>query len=345
VFGGGSTLKYKDAGVNLDEARIAVERIKNRVRATFGEGVATDIGGFCGLFSTSGLGDGYLAATIDGVGTKLRIAINAGKHASVGKDLVYHSANDLVVEGAHPLFFLDYIGVGKLDSAVVEELVSGMADACKECGCALISGETAEMPGFYKENEYDLVGCMIGFVPRKRVVQKSAIEEGDKLIGLASNGLHTNGYSFAQKILFQRKKLKMTDVVDPLENNLQDELLLPHRLYLKPVLEALEKFTIKGLAHITGGGITGNLPRTLPEGFSACIVDQSWDVLPVFKILREYGKVDRDEMFRTFNMGVGLIAIVSPSDVPSLMKLFQQHGERPYLIGEVVKGDGTVLLK
>ena len=189
------------------------------------------------------------------------------------------------------------------------------------------------------------MGCMIGFVKRDQTIDKSAVEEGDKLIGLASNGLHTNGYSFAQKILFQRKKLKLTDVVEPLEISLQEELLKPHRLYLKPVLDAREKFSIKGLNHITGGGITGNLPRSLPEGFSACIVDHSWDVPPIFKLLREYGKVDRDEMFGTFNMGIGLIVIASPCDVPGLMKLFQQHGERAYLIGEVVKGDGTILLK
>jgi len=338
-------LKYKDAGVNLDEAKLALERFKNKVRATYGDGVATDIGGFCGLFSTDGLGDGYLAATIDGVGTKLRLAVSAGKHASVAKDLVYHSANDIVVEGARPLFFLDYIGVGKLRAGVVEELVSGMADACKECGCALISGETAEMPGFYKENEYDLVGCMIGFVKKEARVEKSSVQEGDKLIGLASNGLHTNGYSLAQKILFQRKKLKLTDVVAPLERSLGEELLRPHRLYLKPVLGSLEKFRVKGLNHITGGGMVENLPRSLPEGFSACIVDHSWDVPPIFKLLREFGKIDREEMMRTFNMGIGFIVIVSPCDVPAVMKHFQECGEKAYLIGEIVRGDGSVLVK
>jgi phosphoribosylformylglycinamidine cyclo-ligase len=322
---------YAAAGVNIDIAAKAKEFIGKQARSTHRPEVLSGVGFFGGLFEFKGYKQPVLVSSVDGVGTKLKIAITLGKHNSVGIDLVNHCVNDILTCGAEPLFFLDYIAVGKLVPEQVSDIVAGMARACKEVGCALIGGETAEMPGFYSGQDYDLVGFIIGAVEKDKILTGRDIKAGDAVIGLPSSGLHTNGYSLVRKI-FGPEQLdkKFPELV----RNLGEELLEPHRCYynqLKPQLSLL-----KGMAHITGGGLLDNVPRVLPEGLAVHLDGKSWKVPPIFKLIQEKGSVDRDEMFRVFNMGIGMALICEPDNVSELMG--QLSGAS--VIGEVVKQEG-----
>ena len=299
---------YKASGVDIDAGNEAVRRIRSLARGTFTPGVLSDIGSFGGLFRLDR--DRYqepvLVSSADGVGTKLKVAFMTGRHDTVGADLVNHCVNDILVQGAEPLFFLDYLATGRLDPAVAEEVVGGIAKACRENGCALLGGETAEMPGFYADGEYDIAGFIVGIVERSRVIDGRSIVPGDVLIGLPSAGLHTNGYSLARRVLFESMGWTADTVVPELGATVGDALLAPHRSYLPVVRPLLPRQTLKGLAHITGGGITENLPRVLPEGCSAEIDLGAWSVPALFQLLQERGQIPRDEMFRAFNMTSGL---------------------------------------
>ncbi|OLD62790.1 MAG: phosphoribosylformylglycinamidine cyclo-ligase, partial [Acidobacteria bacterium 13_1_40CM_2_68_5] len=306
-------LTYKDAGVDIDAKMRAIQRLRLIARGTFRKGVLTDIGSFGGLFDLTATGPLHhpvLVSSTDGVGSKLKIAFQTGQHKTVGMDLVNHCINDILVQGAVPLFFLDYIAMGKLDADVIIDVVAGLARACRDSGCALIGGETAEMPDFYKPGEYDLAGFIVGLVERELVIDGSRIASGDVLIGLASSGLHTNGYALARKILFERRGLKPESRVPELNRSVGEELLAVHRSYL-PVLRGLiPAGALYGMAHITGGGFTDNIPRILPRGLSARIDLGTWPVPPVFRYLQDTGRIADDEMFRTFNMGIGMVLVV-----------------------------------
>jgi phosphoribosylformylglycinamidine cyclo-ligase len=317
---------YKDAGVNIDEADRAVARIRKMARATFTPGVLTDIGSFGGGFRLQGYRDPVLISSADGVGTKLKLAFTTGRHSTIGEDLVNHCVNDIAVQGATPLFFLDYFATGKLDATVAADVISGIARGCKANGCALIGGETAEMPGMYAPGEYDLAGFIVGVVERKKMITGASIREGDLLIGLPSTGLHTNGYSLARKLLPKADEATI------------EELLRLHRSYLKPIRKLHDAGILKGAAHITGGGITENTPRILPRGLAARIDRGSWPVLPIFELLRKLGDIPEDDWRRTFNLGIGMILVISPKDEPKLKAL----RERWYRIGEVVRGKGVI---
>jgi phosphoribosylformylglycinamidine cyclo-ligase len=319
------SLGYKDAGVNIDEANAAVARIRKMARSTFTPAVLTDIGSFGGGFRLQGFRDPVLVSSTDGVGTKIKLAFSTGRHSTIGEDLVNHCVNDIAVQGATPLFFLDYFATGKLDANVTADVVSGIARGCKANGCALIGGETAEMPGMYAPGEYDLAGFIVGAVERKRMITGASIREGDVLIGLPSTGLHTNGYSLARKL------------IPHADENTIDELLKLHRSYLKPLRKLHDAGILKGAAHITGGGITENTPRILPQGLGARIDRGSWPVLPIFELLRKLGDIPEDDWRRTFNLGIGMILVISPKDEPKLKML----RERWYRIGEVIRGRGV----
>jgi phosphoribosylformylglycinamidine cyclo-ligase len=335
---------YRDAGVDIDAAVAAVSRIKKLAAATFTPGVISGIGSFGALFSPdfSRVQDPVLVSSVDGVGTKLKIAFMTGLHNTVGYDLVAHSANDILCQGAVPLFFLDYIALGKLDPRVVEDIISGIARGCREVGCALIGGETAEMPGFYAPGEYDLVGFIVGLVDRSLLLTGSKVKEGDLLLALPSAGLHTNGFSLARKLLFEVKGWKVDTFVPELGRTLAEELLSRHKSYLLPLKELVLSGKINALAHITGGGIPGNLPRVLPPGLSAEIVRRSWEVPPIFNLLSSIGNVPEEEMFRTFNMGLGMILIVSPEKESGVKSHIVRSGEHCYNIGVMVAGEGGV---
>ncbi len=332
-------LTYKSAGVDIDSGNKFVELIKPFVKSTFRPEVLTDIGGFGGLF---GLKGGYkepvLVSGTDGVGTKLKIAFMADRHDTVGIDLVAMSVNDILVTGAEPLFFLDYFACGKLEPERHAKVVSGIAEGCRQAGCALIGGETAEMPGFYAEGEYDLAGFAVGVVDKSKIIDGSKIKPGDILVGLASSGLHSNGYSLARKVFFEAAGLKVDSYVPELGKTVADELLTPTRIYVKNALTLINSHNVKGLSHITGGGITENLPRVLPEGCRARIRKGSWDVMPVFKFIREKGRVDDAEMFRDFNMGIGMIVVVGAQEAESVAKKAAALGEKAYVLGEIIAG-------
>jgi phosphoribosylformylglycinamidine cyclo-ligase len=337
-------LTYAASGVDIDAATDAKKRIRGLARATFTPGVVSDIGSFGSLFrlDLKRYREPVLVSSCDGVGTKLKIAFLTGIHDTVGYDLVSHCVSDIMVQGARPLFFLDYVACGRLEPGIVEQVVSGLARGCRETGCALIGGETAEMPDFYAPGEYDLAGFIVGVVDRGSIIDGSRITPGDRVLGLASRGLHTNGYSLARKLFFDRLGLRCGDRVEELGAAVGELLLAPHRVYA-PLLEPLlETGMLKGLAHITGGGLTDNLPRVLPEGTSARIFRGTWPVLPLFSYIQEQGKIDDAEMYRTFNMGVGMTLVVSPSDLPTLQRHFQSLRESLYEIGEIIEGEGTV---
>ena len=305
-----SRTDYRESGVDIDAGNEAVRRIGQLARATYTSGVLGGVGAFGGLFALDpSVRNPVLVASADGVGTKLKVAFRAGMHDTVGVDLVNHCVNDILVQGARPLFFLDYLATGRLAPDVVEQIVRGIATACRENGCALLGGETAEMPGFYADGEYDLAGFIVGVVARERVVQGRDIQAGDALIALASSGLHTNGYSLARRIVFEVLRLDVGSHVEELGQTVGEALLVPHRSYLTAVLPALDRGWIKGMAHITGGGIVENLPRTLPPGRSFSLDRRSWTVPPIFRWLQRAGEIDEAEMMRTFNMGVGLILV------------------------------------
>ena len=332
-------ITYKSAGVDIEAGNKFVELIRPVVRRTFRPEVATDIGGFGALFSfpAKKYQDPVLVSSTDGVGTKLRIAFLTGKHDTVGVDLVAMSVNDIVVQGAEPLFFLDYFGTGKLSLQVSTQVIKGIARGCREAGCALIGGETAEMPSFYRKGEYDLAGFAVGVVEKKKIITGAAVRPGDQLIGLASSGLHSNGYSLARKIFFEHLGLKVKSRVKGLSRPLGEELLVPTRIYVKTVLRLIREFPVHGIAHITGGGFTDNIPRVVPKGCKAVIQKGTWPVLPIFKVLQEGGRVSEEEMFRTFNNGIGLVLIVPSSKAEAISDRLRGLKEKPYRIGEIEK--------
>jgi phosphoribosylformylglycinamidine cyclo-ligase len=333
---------YKASGVDIDAGNEAVRRIRSLARATFTPGVLSDIGSFGGLFriEPGRYKEPVLVASADGVGTKLKVAFMAGRHDTVGADLVNHCVNDILVQGAEPLFFLDYLATGRLAPDVAESIVGGMAQACRDNNCALLGGETAEMPGFYNDGEYDLAGFIVGAVDRARLINGRAIAIGDVLVGVPSAGLHTNGYSLARRIVFDTLKLSVDSYVPELQQTVGDALLEPHRSYLPFVQPLLDATRIKGMAHITGGGITDNLPRILPHGTAAVIDASSWTVPPLFNWLRQAGDVPIDDMMRTFNMGIGLIIVVARDQAePLISELAARGGKDARVVGEVVPGE------
>lgn len=337
-------MRYREAGVDIEEGASAVKRIVESVRATYGKEVISGVGGFGALFKPE-LEDyesPVLVASTDSVGTKLKVAFMMRRHDTVGRDLVNHCVNDILTTGARPLFFLDYIGTGTLKGEVVEEVVRGMAAACKESGCALIGGEMAELPGFYAPGEYDLVGSIVGVVDERRVIDGSTAKPGDRLVGLPSNGLHTNGYALARKILFEKLHYSTETYLEEMGSTVGDELLRVHRSYAPTLLPLIDRFEIKGLAHITGGGFIQNVPRVLPEGCSARMKLGSWEVPPIFDLLQREGDVPLEEMLRTFNMGIGMVAVVAQGVESEFLAALEESGERGVAIGSVVRGKGTV---
>ena len=338
-------MDYKTSGVDIDAGLAVVERVKHLARATFTDGVLSDIGAFGGLFrpELSGMDEPVLVASADGVGTKLRVAFVAGVHTTVGIDLVNHCVNDILVQGARPIFFLDYLATGRLAPEVSAEVIAGVADGCRENACALLGGETAEMPGFYAVGEYDLAGFVVGLVDRTRIIDGRTIAPGDALIGLPSSGLHTNGYSLARQIVFERLGLRVDAEVEALGCTVGEELLRPHRSYLATVRPAIETGRVKGIAHVTGGGLTDNVPRILPEACMAVIDPERWPRLPIFEWLQTAGEVPDAEMYRTFNMGVGLVVACAPDDAHAVLAKLITCGEvGAAVIGEVRSGDRRV---
>src|SRR5262245_60557685 len=334
-------MDYKASGVDIDAGNETVRRIRSLARATFTPGVLSDIGSFGGLFrfDRDRFQEPVLVSSADGVGTKLKLAFMTGRHDTVGADLVNHCVNDILVQGAEPLFFLDYLATGRLSPSVAEQVVAGVARACRENGCALIGGETAEMPGFYADGEYDIAGFIVGVVEKSKVVDGRSIAAGDVVIGLPSAGLHTNGYSLARRVFFETAGLKPDTVVPELGATVGDALLAPHRSYLRIVRPLLERGLVKGLAHITGGGITENLPRTLPEGCAADVNLNAWTVPPIFRVLQQRGAIARDEMFRAFNMGVGLVIVCAAKDAD---RVLSAAGADAFRLGAIVAGARTV---
>ena len=335
-------MDYKASGVDIDAGNEAVRRIRSLARSTFTAVVLSDIGSFGGLFrmEPGRYKEPVLVASADGVGTKLRVAFLSGRHDTIGADLVNHCVNDILVQGAEPLFFLDYLATGRLAPEIAEAVVSGMAHACRENDCALLGGETAEMPGFYKNGEYDVAGFIVGVVDRSRLINGRTIAVGDILVGVPSSGLHTNGYSLARHIVFDTLKLSVDAHVPELQRTVGDALLEPHRSYLPVIRPLLEATRIKGMAHITGGGITDNLPRILPHGTAAVVDASTWTVPPIFTWLRQAGDVPIDDMMRTFNMGIGLIIVVARDQAePLISELAARGGRDARIIGEIVPGE------
>jgi len=330
---------YKDAGVDIDAGNRFVQLIKPLVKATSRPEVLTDIGGFGGLFSLNAgkYEKPTLVASTDGVGTKLKVAFLADKHDTVGIDLVAMCVNDIVVQGAEPLFFLDYLATGKLAPEKAVEIVRGISEGCVQAGCALIGGETAEMPGMYADGEYDLAGFTVGVVDNSRIIDGSSITVGDRLIGIAASGLHSNGFSLARKVFFDRMGLGVDALVDGLERPLGEELLTPTKIYVKPILNLLRDFQIKGIAHITGGGILENVPRVLPKHCRAVVEKGSWEKPAIFEILREGGNIEETEMYRTFNYGIGMVLVVPEKEADDVMVRLSGLKETAFLIGEVSK--------
>ena len=338
-------VRYADAGVNIDEAGRAVARIKKLARRTFNRRVITDIGTFGAMYSLAGLRSRQpvLVSSADGVGTKLKIAFATGVHHTVGQDLVNHCVNDVAVQGARPLFFMDYLAVGQLNAVVAGEIVRGLAEACRQNGCALIGGETAEMPGFYPAGEYDLAGFIVGEADRRKVLDGRSIAAGDVLLGLPSTGLHTNGYSLARKLLFEVAGYGPGTFVPELNGKLGETLLQVHRSYLAPIRRLHDRGLLRGAAHITGGGITDNTPRMLPPGLAARVYFGSWPVPPIFELLRRIGNVPEDEMLRTFNMGLGMILAVPRRAQAQALRTLAARREKAYVIGEIVRGRRKVV--
>ena len=330
---------YKDAGVDIDNANLFVERLRPLVKTTFRREVMGNIGGYGGLFhlDLARIKDPVLVASTDGVGTKLKIAQMLNKHDTIGIDLVAMSVNDVIVQGAEPLFFLDYLATGKIEVETSVQILEGIVNGCQEAGCALIGGETAEMPGLYGPGEYDLAGFCVGIVEAGALIDGSGISVGDRVIGLASHGLHSNGFSLVRKVLLEGAGLNPSEPVDELEHTLGEELIRPTKIYVRSILNIIKNFTVKGLAHITGGGFLDNLPRILPSPCRAAIQKGSWPLPPIFTLLQERGNIDAMEMFRVFNMGIGMIVVVSEKEVADILDRLRSLGERAYLIGTVEK--------
>ncbi len=334
---------YAAAGVNIDAKMKCIAAIKRMAAATATPGVLAGIGPFGGLFASPGK-DHVLVASTDGVGTKIKVAVLAGRHDTVGQDIVNHCVNDILVQGAMPLFFLDYIGTSRIEPAVFKQLVKGVCMACRQNGCAVLGGETAEMPGVYPAGEYDLVGTIVGAVERRKLITGRSIRAGDIIIGLPSSGLHTNGYSLARRVIFEQAGLAVHDRLPGTSKTVGAALLAVHRSYLKPVHAVLQRVPIQGMAHITGGGFPDNVPRVLPEGLSAVFDRSAWTVPRVFEFIRKTGRVDRDEMYRVFNMGIGLTVIVRAGDVARALSVLRRAGARPTVIGRIVRGASPVVL-
>ena len=330
---------YKDAGVDIDTANEFVERIKPSIKTTARKEVVSGIGGFGGLFHLNPINykNPLLVSSTDGVGTKLRIAQLVDKHDTIGIDLVAMSVNDVVVQGAEPLFFLDYLATGKIELEKSVKIIEGISEGCRQAGCTLLGGETAEMPGFYNIGEYDLAGFCVGVVEMEKLINGSTISVNDRVIGLASSGLHSNGYSLARKVLLDKGNLSVHDKVSGLSKTVGLEMLEPTKIYVKPLLNLFKNFNIKGLVHITGGGFYDNIPRIIPQSCRCVIQKGSWHIPPIFNVIQEIGHVEEKEMFRVFNMGIGMMIIVSEKDCQEVLDRLQVLGEKAYLIGAIEK--------
>lgn len=337
-------MRYKDAGVDIDAQDQALKRIKGMIKSTYSPSVLTQLGTFGAMYSLDKkkYKAPVLVSSVDGVGTKLKVAFITGVHHTVGLDLVNHCINDIFVQGADPLFFMDYIACGKLDSGVLEKIVEGIVRGCREAKCSLIGGETAEMPDFYRPSEYDIAGFICGIVERNKIVDGKNIKEDDFIIGLKSSGLHTNGYSLVRKIIFDIQKMKVDTYVEEFGRSIGEELLEPHRSYYKLLKRSVSKGLIKGMAHITGGGLLDNIPRILPAGLSARIHRGSWRIPNIFSYLEAVGQISQREMFRTFNMGIGMAVIISPEGYDAFAEEMKKGNEEIFIIGEIVKGPREV---
>jgi phosphoribosylformylglycinamidine cyclo-ligase len=333
---------YRQAGVDIEAGYEAVDRIKRHALSTMRPEVMGGLGAFGGMFDLSQLNykEPVLVSGTDGVGTKLMLAFMADKHDTIGVDAVAMCVNDIVAQGAEPLYFLDYIACGKLEPEKIEAIVKGISVGCKQAGAALIGGETAEMPGMYGNDEYDIAGFSVGIAEKSKLIQPEKVQNGDVLIGLASNGVHSNGFSLVRKVLLEEGKLDLNESYGSLEGSLGEELLRPTRIYVKPVLEVLEGHTVHGIAHITGGGFDENIPRMLPEGLGAEVDFGSWPIPPIFDLINETGKIGTKEMFTTFNMGIGMVLAVPGDEALEVLKLLEKQGEKAYFIGRVKKGSG-----
>jgi phosphoribosylformylglycinamidine cyclo-ligase len=340
-----ATITYGDAGVDIDRANRTKKRIKYLAHKTFNRGVLSEIGGFGALFAIDKQKyvNPVLVSSVDGVGTKLKVAFEMKVHHTIGADLVNHCVNDIVVQGATPLFFMDYLATGKLEPEVAEKVVEGLAEACKHNGCALIGGETAEMPGFYPEGEYDLAGFIVGVVEREKIINGKNVQLGDVILGLASNGLHTNGYSLARKLLFEIGGYTPESYVNELKGKVGNELMRTHKSYWPSVKRLVDGDCVTAMAHITGGGITDNLPRMLPRGMAAIIEMGSWTVPPIFEHLQKLGNVAQEEMLRTFNMGLGMLLVVPSAKFKKAQTVIERAGEKAFTVGRIVKGERKVI--
>ena len=338
-------ITYADAGVNIDRANKTKKRIKYLAHKTFTRNVVSEIGGFGGMFSVDKEKwvNPVLVSSVDGVGTKLKIAFEMKTHHTIGADLVNHCVNDIAVQGATPLFFMDYLAAGKLEPEVAEKVVEGVAEACKHNGCALIGGETAEMPGFYPDGEYDLAGFIVGVVERERIINGKTVEVGDVILGLPSNGLHTNGYSLARKLLFEIAHYTPETYVNELKGKVGNELMRTHKSYWPVIKKLLSGECVAAMAHITGGGITENLPRVLPRGVAAVIELGSWPLPPLFEHMQKLGNVPKEEMLRTFNMGLGMLVVVPSKKFKKAQSVLERVGEKAYTVGRIVKGERKVM--
>jgi phosphoribosylformylglycinamidine cyclo-ligase len=334
-------MSYKDAGVDIDKANLFVDRIKTITKSTFRKEVMSSIGGFGGLFrlDVGKYNNPVLVSSTDGVGTKLKIAQMMDKHDTIGIDLVAMSVNDVVVQGAEPLFFLDYISTGMINVERDIKIIEGIVKGCQEAGCALIGGETAEMPAFYRDDDYDLAGFCVGIVEAERIVDGSEIRVGDRIIGIASNGIHSNGFSLARKVLFEKGRLGVNDKLDGLSHSIGTELLRPTSIYVKPLLNLIKNFSIRGIVHITGGGFIDNIPRILPKACRAVILRDSWDIPPVFTIIKRMGNIDDGEMYRVFNMGIGMMAVATEKEASEVTERLENLGMRAYAIGFIDRKD------
>lgn len=340
------SLTYKDAGVDKEAGYKEVELIKGMIKKTHIEGVLSDIGGFAGLFQLDikSYEEPVLVSGTDGVGTKLRLAFMMDKHDTIGEDCVAMCANDILCQGAKPLFFLDYIATGKLIPEKMASIVEGVSNGCIKAGCALIGGETAEMPGFYKDDEYDVAGFCVGVVDKKKIIDGSTITEGDYILGLPSSGVHSNGFSLVRKIVFDKEKMEVNHYIEELGMTIGEELLKPTRIYTKPVYDLVQRFNIKGLSHITGGGFYENIPRMLPKGLTAHINTGKIKTPTIFKLLEKWGGIALDEMYGTFNMGIGMVMAVDKEELNHITKYLEEIEEEFVILGEVKKGDEGVVL-
>jgi phosphoribosylformylglycinamidine cyclo-ligase len=334
---------YRQAGVDIEAGYESVDRIKKHVKRTAREGVLGQIGSFGGMFDLSSLNlkEPVLVSGTDGVGTKLKLAFMADKHDTIGIDCVAMCVNDIVVQGAEPLYFLDYIATGKALPEKIEGIVKGIADGCEMAGCALIGGETAEMPGMYSDEEYDIAGFAVGACEKKEIITGEKISEGNVLVGLGSSGIHSNGYSLVRKVFFEDQSFSLEESLPELGTTLKEALLTPTKIYVKPVLAALKQFSIKGMSHITGGGFIENIPRMLPDHLQADITEGSWDIPSIFTALEHYGEISRSEMYNIFNMGIGFVLAVEEKEAEDILQFFNEQGEEAFIIGRVTSGTGV----